>query len=295
MALCYTRAMRSARPHRPLRFHFATFTVAGRRPVLGALEGAQVRRSPLGERVAKAWWTLGARFPGAIASTYCVMPDHFHGLLIVDIGRCAAKAAEILEAFRMETGPDLWAEARPFVITPFESVSLRNVRKYIRTNPARAAWKAAHADRFVRYVGHRAGVLPEEAVWTAFGNLTLLSSPFLRFMKISMHQPLDAIRARIDDFLGMARCGHVLVSGFVSPAERAVLDALREEGAGPYIRLLPYGIPRGFDPSVELSREIAERGALLLSPFPETVPYGQVTRARCVEINRLGAKIAPGW
>ena len=59
------------------------------------------------------------------------------------------------------------------------------------------------------------------------------------------------------------------------------------------MRLVPYGIPPKFDPSVALSKEIAEEDSLLLSPFPETVPWGKTTRPNCVEMNRLGALIAP--
>ena len=89
------------------------------------------------------------------------------------------------------------------------------------------------------------------------------------------------------------REGWILVSGFISPGERAVLGEIRAGRFGPHVRLLPYGIPARFDPSVELSREIAEEASVLLSPFPETVPWGKVTRANCVEMNRLGKLMSP--
>ena len=288
------RAARRGSTGRRLRFFFATMVARERLPLFGALGEAGVALSPLGESLAREWAALRKRFPGATASTFCVMPDHFHGLLILDLDRCGNLwASTVLRGFREATGPDNWSDERPYVITPFESAALANVRRYIRNNPKRALWKRAHPDRFVRFADIRRPNLPAEASWTAYGNVLLLASPFLRFMKISGMQPRAEMNRQVDDFLAAAREGWILVSGFISPGERAVLDAIRKERLGPHVRLVPYGIPPKFDPSVALSKEIAEEDSLLLSPFPETVPWGKTARPNCVEMNRLGALISP--
>ena len=278
---------------RRLRFFFATMVAKGRTPVFGALDEAGVALSPLGERLVAEWAGLRTRFPGVTASTFCIMPDHFHGLLILDLDKCGnIWASTVLRVFREATGGgEIWNDDRPYVITPFESRALSNVRHYVKNNPRRALWKCAHPDRFVRFVGIKRPNLPAEATWTAFGNVLVLASPFLRFLKISGMAPIHQQNEETDAAIAAAREGWTIASGFISPGERAVLKAIREERLCPYVRLLPYGIPEKFDPSVELSREIAEDGAVLLSPFPETVPWGRTTRANCVEMNRLGARI----
>lgn len=280
---------------RRLRFFFVTMVARERSPVFGALGESGVALSPLGERVAAAWAGLRGRFSGATASTFCIMPDHFHGLLILDLEKCGRLwASTVLRGFREETGGDAaWSGERPYVITPFESRALANVRHYIKNNPRRAIWKRAHPERFVRIVGVKRPNLPAEATWTAFGNVLLLASPFLKFMKISGMQPQAEMNRQVDAFVEDARNGWTLASGFISPGERAVLAEVRKERLGPHVRLLPYGIPPKFDPSVALSKEIAEGGAVLLSPFPEYVPWGVTTRANCVEMNRLGALMSP--
>ena len=280
---------------RRLRFFFATMVAQERFPLFGALGETGVALAPAGERVAAAWAGLRANFPGITASTFCVMPDHFHGLLILDLDQCGdTRASEVLRHFREETGGDeVWSDERPYVITPFESVALANVRRYIKNNPKRALWKRMHSDRFVRFVGIKRANLPAEATWTAFGNVLLLASPFLKFMKISGMIPRDEQNRLVDSFIEAAHDGWVLASGFISPGERAVLEAVRARRLGPHVRLLPYGIPAKFDPSVELSREIGEEDSVLLSPCPETVPWGKTTRPNCVEMNRLGARIGP--
>jgi len=278
---------------RRLRFFFATMVAREHFPLFGALRETGVALAPAGERVAAAWIGLRAMFPGATASTFCVMPDHFHGLLILDLDRCGdTRASAVLRHFRETTGGGgIWSEDRPYVITPFESISLANVRRYIRNNPKRALWKRVHPDRFVRFAGVKRPNLPTEASWTAFGNVLLLASPFLKFMKISGMLPREEMNRQVDSFIEAAHDGRVLASGFISPGERAVLEAVRARRLGPHVRLLPYGIPAKFDPSVELSREIGEEDSVLLSPFPESVPWGKTTRPNCVEMNRLGAMI----
>ena len=280
---------------RRLRFFFVTMIARERFPLFGALREDGVALAPAGERIAKTWAGLRSRFPGVTASTFCVMPDHFHGLLILDLGQCGNTwAGTVLRAFREAAGGDeTWSEDRPYVITPFESAALANVRRYIKNNPKRALWKRTHPDRFVRFVGVKRPNLPAEATWTAFGNVLLLASPFLRFMKISGMAPREEQNRQVDAFVQAAREGWTLVSGFISPGERAVLHEIRAGRLGPHVRLLPYGIPARFDPSVDLSREIAEEDSVLLSPFPDSVPWGKVTRANCVEMNRLGALMSP--
>ena len=280
---------------RRLRFFFVTMVAREHFPLFGALRETGVALAPAGERVAAAWVGLRAHFPGATASTFCVMPDHFHGLLILDLDQCGNTWADmVLRHFREATGGDeVWSDDRPYVITPFESSALANVRRYIKNNPKRALWKRNHPDRFVRIAGLKRPNLPSEASWTAFGNVLLLASPFLQFMKISGKAPRDEQNRLVDSFVEAAHDGWVLVSGFISPAERAVLEAVRARRLGPHVRLLPYGIPAKFDPSVELSCEIGEEDSVLLSPFPETVPWGKTTRPNCVEMNRIGARIGP--
>ena len=280
---------------RRLRFFFATLVARERFPLFGALGETGVALAPAGERVAAAWVGLRARFPGVTASTFCVMPDHFHGLLILDLDQCGnTRADTVLRHFRKASGgEEVWSDDHPYVITPFESVALANVRRYIKNNPKRALWKRMHPDRFTRFVGIKRPNLPVETTWTAFGNVLLLASPFLKFMKISGMLSLEEMNRTVDSFIEAAHDGWVLASGFISPGERVVLEAVRARRLGPHVRLLPYGIPAKFDPSVELSREIGEEDSVLLSPFPETVPWGKTTRPNCVEMNRLGAMIGP--
>ena len=278
----------------------------GRMPLFGTLEElptfvrhkngwtqtAHVVPTPLGERLGAEWRLLHGRHPAVTASEFCVMPDHFHGLLMLDLDAAGHLGVEtVIREFKERIGTDVWNEEKPFILTPFDKGSLGSVRRYIRRNPDRALWKRRHPDRFLRVSDLKHPVLPSDVTWTGLGNVMALASPFLVLMSITAKKPLEELQGAIANYVDLANNGHRIVSGFLSPAEREVHKVLRMFHLGPYVRLLPYGIPPKYDPSLEFSREVAEDGALLLSPFPETVPYGKVTRANCVVMNEVGRRI----
>lgn len=96
----------------------------------------------------------------------------------------------------------------------FDARQLKAIRRYIRLNPARALWKARHPDRFIRFANIRHPVLDPARRWDAMGNLTLLASPFLHHVRLTMRKTAEEHAAEIDSIMERAVCGLVPVSGF---------------------------------------------------------------------------------
>lgn len=69
-------------------WYFVTICEAQRRPAFGEWieeEGEEgVVLSPLGELVASCWQQVPYDFADVVLDRWCVMPDHFHGLLWLD-------------------------------------------------------------------------------------------------------------------------------------------------------------------------------------------------------------------
>ena len=153
------------------RFFFLTFCVRGRRPILSKLVTgrdesgkltASVVLTELGEKIAALWRGVHARHPALTASNFIVMPDHVHLLLIVNYP--LEPAFDILDWFQhfMREGETLIAptlgcreeevwEEKFWLLLVNAGKPLAAVRKYIKMNPARKAWKDANPDRFVRH------------------------------------------------------------------------------------------------------------------------------------------------
>ena len=73
--------------YRGRAIYMVTVTAFEHRPLFGELVGGEarpeIRRSALGEMVARCWEELPTRHPGVRPLASVVMPDHFHGVLFV--------------------------------------------------------------------------------------------------------------------------------------------------------------------------------------------------------------------
>ena len=64
--------------------YFITIVTYGRKCLFGEISGGEMRLNELGEIVAEAWQWLPAQYPYIQIGAWCVMPNHFHGIIIID-------------------------------------------------------------------------------------------------------------------------------------------------------------------------------------------------------------------
>ena len=267
-----------------------------------------VEPTPAGEAIAAIWRSIHARWPFQTASDYVLMPDHVHLLLLVDYRRApgdfdllgwwlAFRRAAAQRAVPLAgCSPGLFWEDKYWLQLLNAGRPLAAVRRYIKMNPARKVWKDRHPDFFALHVGVKHPVLDPELRWSAIGNLTLLSSPFLFPVVLTRRKPLEEHASAIADILDRAKRGAIPVSGFLSPAEKRVFELLRAEPDTRWIKTVPHALPPRFDPSVEDSRFLAEGRQLVLSSFPG-IPAFPVIRENCLAMNARTAQMsdkAPG-
>lgn len=184
---------------------------------------------------------------------------------------------------------------------------LKAIRHYIRLNPARALWKAKNPDCFIRRAVKTAklvdelGPLPE--IFYAVGDVTILGSPFLRHVRLTMKKTAEEHQAEIDEIVEAARRGVVLVSGFISAGEKALLRRLKAEANVRFVKTLPYALSSRYDPSAEDSREIAAHRLVIISTLADTAAISsqemRVSRAaarsfreNCLAMNDLAAALS---
>ena len=218
---------------------------------------------PCGEIVKALLVAMHRCFPCATISDFVIMPDHVHFLLIVDYSQDP-------------TFSPLWATHR-----------LMDAAEILW-----ALWKARHPDRFIRFANIRHPVLDPARRWDAMGNLTLLASPFLHHVRLTMRKTVAEHAAEIDSIMERAVRGLVPVSGFISPGEKELLRRLKAEPQARFIKTVPFSLPPRYDPSAEDSRELAADRLLILSGFPQGTPDSRENlRARCNIMNSLAAAL----
>jgi len=236
-----------------------------------------------------------------------VMPDHCHFLLIVNYDvdphfdildwlhhfrrAIEARWAAMADDGRGHAPRPEWEEAF-WLDLSFDSRQLAAIRRYIRMNPARAAWKAAHPDRFALIPRLRHEVLPAGVPWHGMGDPTLLTSPFLFHVRLTARMTAEEHGPAIDAAVARARQGWVPVSGFISPGEISLFRRLTEEPHARMVKVVPYALAPKYDPSVVESRLLAEGRLFMLSGFPAAVARGAtISRANCNRMNDFAAAL----
>lgn len=174
----------------------------------------------------------------------------------------------------------------------FDARQLKAIRHYIRLNPARTIWKLRHPERFARLANLRHFTLDPARRWDGMGNPTLLASPFLLHVRLTLRKTVEEHAGDIAAILEKARHGHIPVSGFISPGEKELLRRLKADPLCRFIKMVPYALPPRYDPSAEDSRELAADRLLILSGFPQGVANLETGfRARCLALNDMAARL----
>jgi len=140
-----------------------------------------------------------------------------------------------------------------------------------------------------------------EIDWTAVGNPFLLDAPLLVSVRISTAVPADEMARVMAKIREKAARGAVVVSPFISPAEKCVKTAVFEDG-GSVVQLMADGFGRYYKPGGRDFDLCAEGRLLQLSPFQPRQP-GAAERERHGKprfewLNLAAANIADlpiGW
>jgi len=129
--------------------YFITIAVQGHAYRFGEVKDGEMALSAAGKIVERAWQDLPNHYPNVVLDDYAVMPDHFHGILILtDVS--GDGLTETIRAFKSfsarrinlmdgTTGKPVWQRSYFDRILRGER-ELDAARQYIRANPLR--WKA---------------------------------------------------------------------------------------------------------------------------------------------------------
>jgi len=63
--------------------YFVTVCVQHRQPLFGTVQDGVMHLNDAGHMVAACWERLPAKFPDVELDLYCVMPNHFHGIVLI--------------------------------------------------------------------------------------------------------------------------------------------------------------------------------------------------------------------
>ena len=117
-------------------YYHITICTKDRRRLLSEIRqcgiDAQVIPTRIGQIVLEHWNRLPDIYPGVHTDYFCLMPNHIHGILI------------------LEQTPDLPARSLPQVVRGFKSVVTREYNKLVPPQWHNQLWQSSYYDEIIR-------------------------------------------------------------------------------------------------------------------------------------------------
>jgi REP element-mobilizing transposase RayT len=247
----------------------------------------------------RGFWQAAKRLGRASLIT----PNNIRGKLQETAQGKLQEGTALLEArsamLREEMGDEAYYRLAPvFTEMPFirpmgHNTQLPNTIRYIDMNPQRLATKRLKPGFF--RVQREIIIGPRS--YDGVGNATLLSAE--RFSTVHVrsimvdaakHGNPDSLRNYMNSCVLMARNGVIMISPFISPHEKQVMQVLLSE-QHPFIYLASNGFREYYKPSYLLFDACAAGRALILSPWPYDAEKKHISRADCVALNTMTEEI----
>lgn len=275
-------------------FHFISISTFPRRNILSRIENGRVVLSEIGAIVKRSMDETLRKYPDLHLRAYQIMPNHLHYVFehLISLPRhlgliIAYFKSRVSMHLRRELNldnPHIFEENYHDLVS-LNARQLQEFIRYVNMNPIRWQWKADHPDYFQKYYNFKHKRLPAEISWTAIGDKSLLDWPILMPVIIS-RKPQNRIpyESSPEYFLKCGNEGAILVSGFVSPGEKAVLEALRFAPNIRVIVFLPYGMSDYYAHGKKVDRLMTGK-TLVISGFSSAVSSQNITRQNCLQNN----------
>ena len=280
---------------------FLTFNVEPKRDILGRID-------PPGVLVHNEWGRLVDARVGEIAArhaplrvmSHVIMPNHAHLRVYLPPGidKPLVRLGAFVSAFKQSTSMLLQHRGRPgplwqelyhdFLCVTAETIDTAD--EYIANNPLKR-WLLEAPDKPMRVVEPLSSTrLPPDIWWAAAGAVELVAPDSkIASFRVSRSVPQSRFGTVVECAIRALNQGFAIASTFISPGERALLDAL---AATPGARMVKAGHkilglvhrPTGREP-----RLFADRRYLLLSRQSEP---GKSRRQGWLDLNDNLAHIA---
>ncbi len=240
----------------------------------GLPEQPLVIRSRLGEIIESQILNFTNLCPFLQPLQYVIMPDHIHFILFARdylprvlgryIGMMKVKCGQLIKAEFPTLQNIFTPDFHDRYLRPNHRLS--SIIEYIQQNPYRLLIRRVNPD-FFRRINN---IEIQGCLWQAYGNLQLLDNPFKAPVIIHRSDSAGLLADKQRRWKHLAENGGVLVSPFISPAEKAIRSQC-EEAAGKIILIsnIPFS-ERGKPAAHDFN--FCSKGSLLIlapmSPLP---------------------------
>ncbi|MBI2907752.1 MAG: transposase [Chloroflexi bacterium] len=123
--------------------YYVTICTFNREPIFGEIVDYEMRLNDYGRVVEEEWLVAPNKRNDVELDAYVVMPNHFHGILLID-RRGTVHRAPTSERFGKPTSDSL-----PTIVRYFKSAVTRRIR-VLRGDPAAVVWQRKYYEHVIR-------------------------------------------------------------------------------------------------------------------------------------------------
>ena len=181
----------------------------------------------------------------------------------------------------------------PFIRSMGHNTQLPNTIRYIDMNPQRLATKRLMPG-FFRV---QKDIMIAKRSYDGVGNTTLLMAEHFETVHVrrvlveeASHGHDEPLRNYMNSCILMARKGVIMVSPYISPYEKQVMQVMLREQL-PFIYLLDNGFRDYYKPTDALFDACASGRILILSPWTYDASKRHISRVDCVALNAMAEEI----
>ena len=287
---------------------------------------ARVERTALGNAVVDELYVMCKHYPAIRILQFCLMPDHLHAVIhvtrVMDTSiRCVIRGywqgvKKLGRAYTLSVAPELNSRTtneeakntvatneegyafpvfteRPFIRPLSRRGQLHTMIRYVQMNPQRLATKRLKPGYFRVQKDIEIGGRKYDGA----GNVALLMAEHYEpvhvrsvMVKAAEQGNAESLRSYMNGCVLAARKGVVMVSPFISPQEKQVMQVLLQEQR-PFILLTDNGFRDYYKPADDLFDACAAGRLLILSPWPYDGGKRHISRSECVALNAMAEEI----
>lgn len=289
---------------------------------------ARIERTSLGNAVVEELYVMCKHYTDIRILQFCLMPDHLHAVIYVTRAMDTSIRSVVRgywqgvkkhgRAYTLSVSSELNSEVmnegekepetkdeggkgypfpifteRPFIRPLSRRGQLHTMIRYVQMNPQRLATKRLKPGYFRVQKDIEIGGRKYDGV----GNVALLTEKHFDvvhvrsvIVKAAEHGDNQALRDYMNSRVLMARKGVLMVSPFISPQEKMVMQVLLKEKL-PFVLLTDNGFHDYYKPADALFDACADGRLLILSPWLYDDGKRHISRSECVALNAMAEEI----
>ena len=277
---------------------FITISTEPRQPLFGRVKNAAVELTPLGKAVAEAIAAIPRFNPAVALFEWVVMPDHVHFNvhLAADLGDPLKTLGAAMRKFKTYTTTvarqllglnSIWQQGYHDYLLLSEGF-IASTGRYIRYNPLKYELRYNQPEFLHLHEPVSSARFDPRDYWKAIGEISLLDQSN-KVLSLRVSRRVTDYAHVVKRMLDAVKAGYTILSGFISPGEVAVRNALLATPEARLIHILPSQIAHDHKPDSRFLEPIRDHRLLEIGRGNEDVEFA---RAACLDLNDEIVKIA---